>query len=151
MSAPGAAALANHTDVTDVLVVQLRGSKAWRVCGRAQPNVVDGKLDTCATYAGPEMADMVDCDELVLDAGDALFVPRRSVHAARASEHGSAHLTLGFKASADGPCAADRRRRLSCDSYVSRCPANYYSATGYYTGTGCTGCDEYDAPLNRDD
>ena len=166
VSSPGAAALANHTDVTDVLVLQLRGAKAWRVCDAAQPALGDGKLDTCATYDAGEMASLRRCDDVALRAGDVLFIPRRSVHSARAAGGApSTHLTLGLRTEGrrrrgcrGGGGAGGRRetstglgfpeRRLqagSCDSVATWCPTNYYSSvwsTGTYYGTNCNGCDE---------
>ncbi|KAH8068831.1 hypothetical protein JL721_6401 [Aureococcus anophagefferens] len=101
VSSPGAAALANHTDVTDVLVVQLRGSKTWRVCGRAQAAFTHGELDA-ARLRRLEMAAVADCEATTLSPGDALYVPRRSIHSARATDDApSTHLTLGLAA----PCA----------------------------------------------
>ena len=151
-SSPGAAALANHTDVTDVLVVQLRGSKAWRVCGRAQAAFTHGELDRCAAYGASEMAAVADCEAATLSPGDALYVPRRSIHSARATDDApSTHLTLGLAAPcADGGAArarayglGRRRRRLTvCDSGASACPANHYSSSGSYAGSSCDSCDD---------
>ena len=151
-SSPGAAALANHTDVTDVLVVQLRGSKTWRVCGRAQAAFTHGELDRCAAYGASEMAAVADCEAATLSPGDALYVPRRSIHSARATDDApSTHLTLGLAAPcADGGAArarayglGRRRRRLTvCDSGASACPANHYSSSGSYAGSSCDSCDD---------
>ena len=90
VSAPESAALANHTDTTDVLVLQIGGRKEWTIC---PPAPVDAstfdKPSTCATYDAEEMATMDACESVVLAPGDLLFVPRRSVHGARALEAAS--------------------------------------------------------------
>ena len=98
VSAPNAAALANHTDVTDVLVLQVGGSKEWTVC--PPPPIIESpesesretsgpdKLSTCTSYDAIEMAGLERCRTLTLEPGDLLFVPRRSVHSARAVSEG---------------------------------------------------------------
>ena len=53
VSSEGASALANHTDVTEILVVQLLGQKEWLHC-REKTNLapflaVPQKLDLCTT------------------------------------------------------------------------------------------------------
>jgi len=117
MSSPDAAALDNHTDTTDIVVVQLEGEKEWLLCadpssasqdyqttmassvrgGRGgQDLAMSRKLNGCSTYDDIEM-DHLDCKRTVLRPGDALFLPRRTVHSARAlSSKYSAHLTFGF-------------------------------------------------------
>ena len=85
VSSGGVAALANHT--TGVLVMQLAGCKEWRFCSSTQPHSTPGfaRLDSCATYSQDEAALMLkNCARVVLAAGDVLYLPRRSVHTARA-------------------------------------------------------------------
>ncbi|KAH8058275.1 hypothetical protein JL722_6132 [Aureococcus anophagefferens] len=98
------------------------------------------------------MAAVADCEATTLSPGDALYVPRRSIHSARATDDApSTHLTLGLAA----PCAdrgaararayglGRRRRRLTvCDSGASACPANHYSSSGSYAGSSCDSCDD---------
>ena len=55
ISASGAAALGNHTDVTDVVVWQLTGRKQWLRCAPDDEDLdydVRRKRDECATYSG---------------------------------------------------------------------------------------------------
>ena len=69
LSTAGAAALPSHSDLGDILVVQLAGAKTW-------------------TF---------DADDYVvtLEPGDGLVIPADTRHAARATEGGvSAHLTI---------------------------------------------------------
>lgn len=160
VSAPGAAALGNHTDLTDILVLQIGGTKEWSVC---PPLPVEHpsfpKLETCASYDGEEMATIERCETLVLEPGDLLFIPRRSVHSARALEDASTHVTLGLAT----PTTAERceaaggleafhadvagRRRLAvsvpghCSRgtpiYCTPCPVNSYAAAVNSYGAGC--------------
>ena len=69
LTPPGAAGLAPHSDGHDVLAVQLHGSKAWTVDGL-------GELD--------------------LVAGDVLYLPAGTRHAAATQDHSSLHLTIGI-------------------------------------------------------
>lgn len=78
-----------HWDDHDVLVVQVHGSKHWRVFGptRRYPSRRD-----VATPEPPEGEPALD---LVLTAGDVLHVPRGWWHDASATEGASLHLTYG--------------------------------------------------------
>lgn len=68
MSSPGAAALDNHTDVTDIVVLQLDGAKEWVLCSgkenskeEAGSPLVSGeftrKLNSCSTFNIQECRD----------------------------------------------------------------------------------------------
>jgi Cupin superfamily protein len=98
ISSPNMAALGNHTDTTDIYVLQLDGSKDWLVCEESQflNQNIRSKLDSCTTYDTVEM-DNMNCKEFTLLPGDGFFLPKRVVHSARAAdEANSAHLTFGF-------------------------------------------------------
>jgi len=103
-SAPGASALANHTDTADVLVHQVLGRKTWFVCASAADE--SPKLGTCATYGDDEVEPFLDsCSTLTLGPGDSLLLPRRSLHSARAYDDApSVHVTVGFRSLVDGGC-----------------------------------------------
>jgi len=147
VSAAGAAALANHTDPYDVVVLQIAGSKEWKVCAPLAPSPKSGM---CATYDDTEMAAAVGhCDTITLFPGDLLFVPRGSVHSARAPPTGgSTHLTLGIRgreALRAAACAAEKdgsRRRLECSVWGTYCPLNTFSPTGYVAAAACDECDD---------
>ena len=165
LSSEGAAALANHTDVTDIVIVQLLGRKGWLYCPERPadpskspfpfvPSGIEVKLPKCATYTASEMASLAcecvsarppslpvarslarrgrraahppahdararrlicsTCRNLwrryvVTSPGDVFYLPRRTVHSARAVDGYSAHLTLGLKR---GGCDACARRAL---------------------------------------
>ena len=68
LSSRDAAALANHTDITDIFVIQLDGAKDWLLCEESGFDT-DGfrdKLDTCSTYNDKEIS------TLICDNGDSL-------------------------------------------------------------------------------
>ncbi|KAL3930218.1 MAG: hypothetical protein SGBAC_011855 [Bacillariaceae sp.] len=111
LSRPEASALANHTDVTDIFVLQLSGAKEWILCDADAPQFAHelhrnlrGKLDLCTTYNSVEM-DSLRCERTTLYPGDALYLPKHVIHSAQATPDGlSAHLTFGF---AENTCSAD--------------------------------------------
>lgn len=69
LTPPGAAGLGRHADTHDVLVLQVLGAKRWEVDGL-------GGVD--------------------LEAGDVLYLPTGTAHAATAQLDTSLHLTIGF-------------------------------------------------------
>lgn len=86
-----------HYDVHDVFVLQTAGQKRWLVHEpihplplRGQPSS-DRRVEVEAAAAGPPVLDVV------LDAGDALYLPRGYLHAGRALGDVSAHLTVGVR------------------------------------------------------
>lgn len=154
MSAPGSAALNNHTDITDIVVLQLDGAKEWLLCTpKEEKNLLadnmlrsdsgatefSRKLDSCSTYESTEMDDNLDCEHTILFPGDVLFLPRRVVHSARAlSTTYSAHLTFGYNEDKlctndyDGKSKLEHRGLfVSCDAGCDHC---------CYKLCGC-GCD----------
>ena len=86
---------APHYDVHDVFVLQVSGRKHWIV----HPPVVDDPLDN-QPFGGfkAEIAERVTEPPLidtVLEPGDALYLPRGTVHSAEALGDTSIHLTVG--------------------------------------------------------
>ena len=59
-------------------------------------DVLAAKLPKCSTYSEEEMATL-DCERVITPPGDVLYLPRRTVHSARAVEGFSVHLTIGYK------------------------------------------------------
>ena len=90
---PHAQGLAMHFDDHDVVVLQLAGSKAWRVfpaaCGAGLPRLFAARTAPCCDGAAPT--------EHTLTAGDVLYIPRGFPHAAATRECASAHLTLAIE------------------------------------------------------
>jgi len=101
LSRPNSAALPNHTDTTDIFVLQLDGAKEWTLCEDPvtfyeKKSNLRNKLDKCSTYDHVEMSGLV-CHRETLYPGDALYLPKRVVHSARPTAEGvSVHLTFGF-------------------------------------------------------
>jgi lysine-specific demethylase/histidyl-hydroxylase NO66 len=92
---PESQGFAPHYDVHDVFVLQVGGRKRWTI---HEPVVVDplgnqqweGRRADVAARAGDEP--VIDA---VLEPGDALYLPRGTVHAAKALGETSIHLTVG--------------------------------------------------------
>ncbi|MFG1954960.1 cupin domain-containing protein [Micromonospora sp. NPDC048830] len=89
---------ATHYDTHDVFVLQVDGRKHWRVHPPVLPDPLErqpwGGLadEVSATAAGPAALDVV------LEPGDALYLPRGWLHSAQAQECSSLHLTVGVRA-----------------------------------------------------
>ena len=84
-----------HFDFHDVIVVQLAGTKRWRVwepLERTRRPVKSG-----ATIATPQLDELgVPLFDRSLTAGDCIAVPRGFPHAAETIDDESAHLTIGI-------------------------------------------------------
>ncbi|MGF1237126.1 cupin domain-containing protein [Streptomyces sp. 2-6] len=81
-----------HWDDHDVLVLQLDGAKRWRIYGATRQAPLHRDTDVPEAPPGEPLVDMV------LNAGDMLYLPRGWWHAVAASEgvH-SLHLTCGMQ------------------------------------------------------
>jgi hypothetical protein len=77
---PGSQGLAVHSDEHDVFVLQVHGSKRWRVF-RPVPELP------------PSEDPVIDVE---MRRGDCLYIPRGFPHAASTQERASAHLTVGI-------------------------------------------------------
>ncbi|MBQ1048314.1 cupin-like domain-containing protein [Micromonospora sp. C51] len=89
---------ATHYDTHDVFVLQVDGRKHWRIHPPVLPDPLErqpwgGRADeVAATAQGPAALDVV------LEPGDALYLPRGWLHSAQAQESSSLHLTVGVRA-----------------------------------------------------
>ena len=111
ISGAGASALPNHTDVTEIVVLQLLGRKEWLYCREKPPSAtaaaatlfpLEAKPDKYNTYSAQAEvdSDALECERAVTSPGDTLFLPRRTVHSAHAIDGSySVHLTVGVKSS----------------------------------------------------
>ncbi|MGH3647416.1 MAG: cupin domain-containing protein, partial [Micromonosporaceae bacterium] len=95
LAPPDSRGFATHYDTHDVFVLQIAGTKRWRV---HPPVLVDplagqpweGRTEeVAATARGPATLDAV------LEPGDALYLPRGWLHSAQARDALSLHLTVG--------------------------------------------------------
>lgn len=86
-----ASGLRPHFDDHDAFILQLEGSKDWRLYGRAAEQPLRGQhFDIDASGLG-------DPNQVVrLEPGDLLYLPRGLVHSAQSTETSSLHLTLGL-------------------------------------------------------
>ncbi|MFF2812472.1 cupin domain-containing protein [Streptomyces sp. NPDC058000] len=80
-----------HFDDHDVVVLQLEGAKRWKTYEPTR--VAPLRIDVEA----PEPPDSEPVAEIVLRAGDMLYLPRGWWHAVAATEGRSLHLTCGLK------------------------------------------------------
>jgi ribosomal protein L16 Arg81 hydroxylase len=90
---PGAQGLGTHYDNHDVFVLQVAGSKHWRLFGSPTPLPLPETRyhrDT-APDPGPPLHD------LILTTGDLLYIPRGYVHSAASLESHSLHITVGIR------------------------------------------------------
>src|SRR5262249_31118457 len=76
-----------HWDSMDVLVVQVHGSKRWRVWNAEVPNPIEEV---------PVNASVAPDQEVELTPGDVLFIPRGEPHSAAVSAERSVHLTISL-------------------------------------------------------
>jgi len=89
---------ATHYDTHDVFVLQVDGSKRWRVHPPVRPDPLERQAwgghadEVAATAEGPAALDVV------LAPGDALYLPRGWLHSAQAQGERSLHLTVGVRA-----------------------------------------------------
>ncbi|WP_067501524.1 cupin domain-containing protein [Actinoplanes sp. TFC3] len=89
---------ATHYDTHDVFVLQVEGTKRWRIHEPVLSEPLErqawgGRADEVgATAEGPAALDVV------LAPGDALYLPRGWLHSAQAQGERSLHLTFGVRA-----------------------------------------------------
>jgi lysine-specific demethylase/histidyl-hydroxylase NO66 len=89
---------ATHYDTHDVFVLQVDGTKRWRIHEPVLPEPLErqawgGRADEVGAVAdGPAALDVV------LAPGDALYLPRGWLHSAQAQGERSLHLTFGVRA-----------------------------------------------------
>ena len=87
---------APHYDVHDVFVLQVSGRKHWRIHAPVVIDPLDNQnweKSRAEVAAQAEGAPLIDC---VLEPGDALYLPRGTIHAAEALGETSIHLTVGI-------------------------------------------------------
>lgn len=79
-----------HWDTHDVFVLQIEGTKEWRIYDGGPEHPLGGqKFDPEKHSAGAVT------DEFTLRAGQILYIPRGVMHAAAATDDVSLHITLG--------------------------------------------------------
>jgi ribosomal protein L16 Arg81 hydroxylase len=81
-----------HFDATDAFILQAEGSKVWRIYN-SSPYLALGKDDQ------PSLAENLPApeQELCLQAGDLLYIPRGCVHGVLTTDVSSLHITVDTK------------------------------------------------------
>ena len=93
LTPPASQGFKPHWDTHDVFVLQVQGSKRWRIYeGGPRLPLKDQKFDPESHSAGELI------EEFTLQAGEALYIPRGVMHAAATTEEVSLHITLGVLA-----------------------------------------------------
>jgi hypothetical protein len=87
----GQRGLQKHYDTHDVFVLQVAGSKRWRIYETLTPLPLEGT----PFLRGQVLSTDEVVDELVVKAGDTLYVPRGCMHQAESVTTMSIHLTVG--------------------------------------------------------
>lgn len=83
-------ALAPHYDAHDVFVVQLEGTKYWRLYDKVyEMPLVDSQQPVF------DRKNLSNVREIKLEAGDVLFIPRGVPHEASTQDESSLHLSIG--------------------------------------------------------
>jgi hypothetical protein len=97
LSPASARGLDLHFDFHDVFVVQLGGSKRWRIWAPLPRTTKPVKARH--SIAAPRLEELGDpLLDLSLEAGDCLYLPRGFSHAAETTDQASDHLTIGLLA-----------------------------------------------------
>lgn len=86
---------ADHYDVHDVFVLQIAGSKRWRIREPVRAVPLRSEPWTTRTEAVALAAQRPPDLEVTLQPGDCLYLPRGYLHAATALGEVSTHLTVG--------------------------------------------------------
>lgn len=92
LTAPFCQGLEAHYDDQDVFILQLEGSKTWRVFEGGPVLPMEEQAYACPDIAGLRFAD------LQLRPGDVLYLPHGTIHDARTEEEQSLHLTISVSA-----------------------------------------------------
>jgi len=92
LTPPHGAGFTPHWDNHDVFILQVEGSKHWKVEKERR------RLPGLSEYMGEDEGRFVkpDADSFTLNKGDLIYIPRGVVHAAECSSDPSLHITLGL-------------------------------------------------------
>jgi lysine-specific demethylase/histidyl-hydroxylase NO66 len=91
LTPPREQGLSVHYDTHDVFVLQLSGTKHWKLFGEGMALPLASQHGSSTlTFDDPAEA------EMTLRSGDCLYVPRGHLHAAQSGDEVSLHLTVGI-------------------------------------------------------
>jgi ribosomal protein L16 Arg81 hydroxylase len=109
----GSQGFAAHYDTHEVFILQLEGVKHWRLYGAVE------SLPLVSESVVPPRLPLGTAQEVCLQAGDFLYIPRGHVHEAFTADTASLHLTVGISVYRWADllhhalvCASHRDRRL---------------------------------------
>ncbi len=87
---PGSQGFSAHFDYHDVFVLQIAGTKRWRL--------YDAGLEPLPAHSGGKqvLGDLRLREEVALETGDLLYMPRGVVHEAVTTDTVSVHVTIGL-------------------------------------------------------
>jgi ribosomal protein L16 Arg81 hydroxylase len=98
----GAQGFPPHFDAHDVFILQVEGSKSWRIYDswRASPGASASGSGKDGEQDAPVARELLGepRHELRLNAGDLLYVPRGHVHEARTTDSSSIHVSISVRA-----------------------------------------------------
>lgn len=87
---------AAHYDVHDVFVLQVSGRKQWTIHAPVVPDPLQNQpWEQHRAAVAARVADDEPVIDVVLEPGDAMYLPRGTIHAAKALGETSIHLTVG--------------------------------------------------------
>lgn len=92
-SPPGAQGFPAHADAQDVFLLQIEGSKSWRIDSPEYELPLEGKLVPLKAEEGRE-----PLLQTTIEPGHLLYIPRGFIHAGVANREASMHLTLSIYA-----------------------------------------------------
>jgi bifunctional lysine-specific demethylase and histidyl-hydroxylase NO66 len=96
-SPEGLVGLTAHHDPQDVIIVQIDGSKEWRVCAPMGPGallptrVSDDTTHRLYYRYSEEQLTKTTCEVLTMGKGDVLYMPRGTIHSPQTLQEGSTH------------------------------------------------------------
>ncbi|CAE8643547.1 unnamed protein product [Polarella glacialis] len=90
LTPPHSSSYGLHSDVMDAFMVQLQGSKRWKVCDLPQWMLEGDKFNG-------EPPPGAKCEEITLRGGDVLYLPFGTLHQASTDEELSMHLTVNIE------------------------------------------------------
>ncbi len=93
---PQSQGFASHHDTHDVFVIQIAGTKQWRI---HRPVITDPTADQTFDTVKPQIAKAAEQEPFLdtrLECGDVLYLPRGWIHSATADGEVSIHLTIGI-------------------------------------------------------
>jgi hypothetical protein len=95
---PASRGFGTHYDTHDVFVLQVAGRKRWRVYEPVLPDPLAQQASGTRAAEVSAVSDSAPVLDVVLSAGDSLYLPRGWLHSAAALGEQSLHLTLGVRA-----------------------------------------------------